>query len=59
MEMNGSLDSFSVKTAIMPKTKLIELEDGENDNEEEEEEKDEEEEVKEVKKGKHHYYHCS
>lgn len=51
MEMNGSLDSYSVKTAIMPKTKLIELEDGENDNEEEEEEeKDEEEEVKEVKK---------
>ncbi|KAK7124033.1 hypothetical protein R3I93_022211 [Phoxinus phoxinus] len=50
MEMNGSLDSYSVKTAIMPKTKLIELEDGENDNEEEEEEKDEEEEAKEVKK---------
>ncbi|CAM4721194.1 unnamed protein product [Leuciscus chuanchicus] len=50
MEMNGSLDSYSVKTAIMPKTKLIELEDGENDNEEEEEEKDEEEEVKELKK---------
>ncbi|XP_039522432.1 acyl-CoA-binding domain-containing protein 5A isoform X3 [Pimephales promelas] len=50
MEMNGSLDSYSVKTPIMPKTKLIELEDGVNDNEEEEEEKDDEEEVKEVKK---------
>ncbi|XP_077100323.1 acyl-CoA-binding domain-containing protein 5A isoform X2 [Siphateles boraxobius] len=50
MEMNGTLDSYSAKTAIMPKTKLIELEDGENDNEEEEEEKDQEEEVKEVKK---------
>lgn len=48
MEMNGSLDSYSVKAAETPKTKSIELE---YDNEEEEAEKDEEEEVKEVKKG--------
>ncbi|XP_067290679.1 acyl-CoA-binding domain-containing protein 5A isoform X2 [Pseudorasbora parva] len=50
MEMNGSLESFSVRTAEMPKTKLLELEDGDDDNEVEEEEKNEEEEVKEVKK---------
>ncbi|XP_052398975.1 acyl-CoA-binding domain-containing protein 5A isoform X1 [Carassius gibelio] len=49
MEMNGSLDSYPVKTAETPKTKSTDTEDGEDDNEEEEE-KDEEEEVKEVKK---------
>ncbi|XP_016431486.1 acyl-CoA-binding domain-containing protein 5A-like isoform X5 [Sinocyclocheilus rhinocerous] len=46
MEMNGILDSYPVKTAETPKTKSIDMEDGEDDNEEEEEEKDEEEEVK-------------
>ncbi|XP_059390681.1 acyl-CoA-binding domain-containing protein 5A-like [Carassius carassius] len=50
MEMNGSLDSYPVKTAETPKTKSTDMEDGEDDNEEEEEEKDEEEEVKELKK---------
>lgn len=54
MEMNGSLDSYSVKAAETPKTKSIELEDGEDDNEEEEEEKDEEE----VKKGKKMLFCC-
>uniref|UniRef100_A0A9J7YAD3 Acyl-CoA-binding domain-containing protein 5 n=1 Tax=Cyprinus carpio carpio TaxID=630221 RepID=A0A9J7YAD3_CYPCA len=46
MEMNGSLDSYPVKTVETPKTKSTDMEDGEDDNEEE----DEEEEVKEVKK---------
>ncbi|XP_050954217.1 acyl-CoA-binding domain-containing protein 5A isoform X1 [Labeo rohita] len=50
MEMNGSLDSYPIKTAETPKIKSIDIEDGEDDNEEEEEEKDEEEELKEVKK---------
>lgn len=49
MEMNGSLDGFSVKTAETPKINSMELEDGEDDYEEEEEEE------KEVKKGTQQY----
>lgn len=47
MEMNGSLDSYPIKISETPKTKSIDMADGEDDNEEE---KDEEEEIKEVKK---------
>ncbi|KAF4096059.1 acyl-CoA-binding domain-containing protein 5A [Onychostoma macrolepis] len=47
MEMNGSLDSYPIKISETPKTKSIDMEDGDDDNEEE---KDEEEEIKEMKK---------